>query len=103
MNRTLLVSAALLALSACGPTSSWEPTPGAELRIGTNVTAADPIPAGVECPGIETTNTSLEGRPLYTVISLPTADTVEVRDADVYAAKPRTYDRRCVVAYALSE
>jgi hypothetical protein len=100
MRKTILAAVAAIAfmLPACGE-GTWSPTPGTPLKIGLNVTAANPLPAG--CDSVARSPVTLEGLPIFDVMALPTPETVTVRPSGlVTSGNDVTVDRTCVVGYA---
>jgi hypothetical protein len=105
MKKTMLaaVAAVALMLPACDGGGEWVPTPGAEIKVGAQVTAAVPAPAGVDCSEAQVSITSLDDRPIFEVLDLPSPTTVTIRADRIFLDTPKTVDRRCVVAYALQD
>jgi hypothetical protein len=98
--------AALIALALVTPACNeegWVPTPGAPLTLKADVTPAVPLPAGVDCKGIENnTISTLDGKPIFTVVDLPTPETATIRPGTlITSGNDVTVDRSCVFAYTL--
>lgn len=101
MKRLILaaLAAATLALPACDY-GEWEPTPGAKLTLGASVTAANPLPADVDCQSIDHGTTTWKDMPIYKVVDFPSDTSVTVQSKGVLL-DVRTVDRSCVTPFTL--